>query len=141
VDTTRGDSLTVENLSFEETPAETPGKPSIGERVRVTLNDWSSMVRYGALIMLFLLAYALLLRPVKKQLLTTFRELPGRVAAQKAQTGNAASADLGPGQDLATLPPEQQRAILLKKQLAEKLKGEPAAASQLIQAWLHEGGR
>jgi flagellar M-ring protein FliF len=140
VDTTRGDTLTVENLSFEQSSTQAPAKPSMTERVRVTLNDWSSMVRYAALIMLFLLAYALLLRPVKKQLLTTFRELPGRIASQKSQS-NSASAELSAAEDLAKLPPEQQRAIVLKKQLTEKVKGEPAAASQLIQAWLHEGGR
>jgi flagellar M-ring protein FliF len=140
VDTTRGDTLTIENLSFERSAIETPPKPSIRERVRVTLNDWSSTVRYAALIVLFLLAYGLLLRPVKKQLLATFRELPARLAAHKAQLA-AANAELTAVEDLTKLPPEQQRAIVLKKQLTEKLKSEPAGASKLIQAWLHEGGR
>lgn len=140
IDATRGDSLTVENLAFEQPSVEPPAKRSVGERVRVTLNDWSSILRYAALLLLFLFAYLLLLRPMKKQLLTTFRELPSQLA-QKAQITKAGGIDLAPGQDLAGLPAEQQRAIVLKKQLTEKVKGEPTAASQLIQAWLREGGR
>jgi len=138
IDTDRGDTLTVQNLSFEQTPVDAPAKPTPLERVRVTLNDWSSFVRYGALILLFLLAYALLLRPMKRQILTTLRELPARVVSEKAQVAGAAGAPLSPGQDLMSLPPEQQRSLMLKKQLVDKVKAEPVATSQLVQAWIHE---
>ncbi len=140
VDVSRGDSLTIENLSFEQVSVDQPAKPTTAERIRLTLNNWSSMVRYLALILLFLLAYALLLRPMKKQLLATFRELPSRVAAQKSQVGGAGSAELIPGQELASLSPDQ-RAAILKKQLVDKVKTEPAATGKLIQAWLNEGTR
>jgi len=138
IDTDRGDTLTVQNLSFEQTPVDAPAKPTPLERVRVTLNDWSSFVRYGALILLLLLAYALLLRPMKRQILTTLRELPARVVSEKAQVAGAAGAPLSPGQDLMSLPPEQQRSLMLKKQLVDKVKAEPVATSQLVQAWIHE---
>jgi flagellar M-ring protein FliF len=141
VDATRGDSLTVQNLSFEQTPVEEPVKVPVTERVRTTLNDWSSLVRYAALILLFLLVYALLLRPLKKQLLTTFRELPGRITAQQTQAADAAAAELAAGQEAASMTPEQLRANALKKQLVEKVKTEPAATGKLIQAWLNEGAR
>jgi flagellar M-ring protein FliF len=135
VDTTRGDIMTVQNLSFDQSPVETPVKPTIMQKVRVTLDDWSSLVRYAAIILLFLLAYALLLRPLKKQLMTTFRELP---AALTAKNQPVAVGDLAPGQDVNSLPAPQQRAITLKKQLLEKVTDEPQAASKLIQAWIHE---
>jgi len=134
IDSTRGDILTVQNLSFDEAPVETPAKPTVVEKVRVTLSDWSSLVRYAALILLFLLAYALLLRPMKKQLITTFRELPAVISAKN----KAAVAELAPGQELATLPPDKQRSVTLKKQLLEKANAEPQATSKLIQAWIHE---
>ena len=108
--------------------------------MRVLLNDWSSIVRYAVLILLFLLAYALLLRPLKKQLLSTIRALPSRVAEQRAQVAGGAAGELIPGQGL-TLSQEQQRAAAMKKQLVEKVKSEPAAAGKLIQAWLNEGAR
>ena len=135
IDTTRGDVLTVQNLSFNQTSVEAPVKPSVMQKVRVTLSDWSSLVRYGALILLFLLAYSLLLRPLKKQLMTTFRELPAAISAKKQTVPGV---DLPAGQDLATLPPEQQRSISLKKQLLEKVNAEPVATGKLIQAWIHE---
>jgi flagellar M-ring protein FliF len=133
VDASRGDTLTVQNLSFDQSPVDAPGKPSMVDRVRIVLNDWSSMVRYGILILFFLLVYLLLLRPLKNQLMATFKELPGAVASQKSQVAGAEQA-------IASLPPEQ-RAAALKKQLAESVKTEPAAASKLIQAWLNEGAR
>jgi flagellar M-ring protein FliF len=139
IDPTRGDSLTIENLSFEQTPVDQPAKPTTAERIRVTLNDWSSMVRYAALILLFLLAYVLLLRPMKKQLIATFRELPARVAAQDSKLGAASSAELA-GRDLSALSPDQ-RSAALKKQLVDKVKSEPAATGKLVQAWLNEGAR
>jgi flagellar M-ring protein FliF len=136
IDADRGDSLTVQNLSFEQNPVQAPAKPSLPERVRVTLNDWSSTVRYAALILLFLLAYVLLLRPMKKQLLTTFRELPARLE-QKAKLATDEAAAL----EATALSPEQQRAAALKKQLVEHVKKEPNSTGKLIQAWIHEGGR
>jgi flagellar M-ring protein FliF len=140
IDVDRGDSLTVENLSFEQTPVDAPAKPPITERVRTTLNDWSSIVRYGAIILLFLLVYALLLRPLKRQVMTTLRELPARINAKQAQAAGAAAAELAAGQE-AALSPEQLRATALKKQLVDKVKTEPAATGKLIQAWLNEGVR
>lgn len=136
IDANRGDSLTVQNLSFEQNPVDTPAKPSLPQRVRVTLNDWSSTVRYAALILLFLLAYVLLLRPMKRQLLTTLRELPARLE-HKAQL----AADEAAALEGNALSPEQQRTAALKKQLAEHVKKEPNSTGKLIQAWIHEGGR
>ena len=138
IDTTRGDVLTVQNLSFDQTPMEAPTKPSLVQKVRVTLDDWSSLVRYAAIIVMFLLAYILLLRPLQKQILTTFRELPAALSAKKQQPQGVAGVDLAPGEDPTALPPAQQRAIGLKKQLLEKVNTEPAAAGKLIQAWIHE---
>ncbi|MGA9527435.1 MAG: flagellar basal-body MS-ring/collar protein FliF [Terriglobales bacterium] len=133
IDAQRGDTLTVENLSFEQLPtAAAPEKLPLTERVRVVLHDWSSVVRYAAVLLLFLLAYALLLRPLKKQVLATVRELPNRAASQLPSAGNAALEDA-----LAALPPEQ-RALVLKKQVVDKVKGEPAVAGQLIHAWINE---
>lgn len=132
IDLDRGDSLTVQNLSFEPAPVEAPAKPSVGERVRLTLNDWSSTIRYAALILLFLLAYILLLRPLKKQILTTMRELPAR-ASQAALASE-------PSGERNGLPAENKRAAL-KTQLVEHVKKEPTEAGKLLQAWIHEGGR
>ncbi len=72
----------------------------------------------------------LILRPVKKQVITTFKELPQYVSvSQKAQAA-IGEGELG-----------GQRALVMRKQFVEKVKSEPASASQLVQAWLREGGQ
>jgi flagellar M-ring protein FliF len=132
IDTQRGDTLTVENLSFEQTSAAPAVKLPMADRVRIALRDWSSVVRYASVLLLFLLAYALLLRPLKKQVLATVRELPARAATQQSVLSGASMESA-----LAALPPEQ-RALFLKKQLVDKVKGEPVAAGQLLHAWINE---
>jgi flagellar biosynthesis/type III secretory pathway M-ring protein FliF/YscJ len=50
-------------------------------------------------------------------------------------------AEFASGQDLGSLSPEQQRTAMLRKQLVEKVKSEPAATGKLVQAWLNEGAK
>ena len=129
-DSTRGDMVEVQNISFRQTvEAELLPKSSISERVRSLMTDWSGVLRQAGLLALFLLAYLLLLRPVKKQMVTAFRELPQRVSDAQAQLPGG-SAEL-----------DGQRALVLKKQLTDKVKAEPVSASRLVQAWLREGGQ
>jgi flagellar M-ring protein FliF len=132
-DTQRGDTVTVSNLSFEVSELGEHPKPPLVERVRVVLHDWSTIVRYVALVLLFLLTYFLLIRPLKKQVLTTVAQLPQHVPSHAAIAG-------GDADELAALPPDQ-RSLMMKKRLLEKMKGEPAAATQLIQSWISEEAR
>jgi len=122
LDTNRGDSLTVQNLSFQKPEVEAPPKPGAVERVRVTLTDWSALIRYATVLLLFVLAYLLLLRPVKKQALLAFKDFQSR-AALKADASRAENNQLSPG----------QQALALKQRLIDKVKAEPAAAGQLVQ--------
>lgn len=82
----------------------------------------------------------LLLRPVKKQIVDAFRALPLRLAhaggAEPALASSNATLEV-------TIPPgaeQAKRANLLKHQLTEKVKAEPAVASRLVQSWIREGG-
>jgi len=140
IDTARGDVLAVENLSFQEAPAEKVATPTKVERVRLIVSQWSQVVRYVLVGLLFLAVYLVMLRPVKKQMITAFRELPGRVARK------AAFPDVGATEKLLQQPeleaaPEGQKVFGLKKQLAEKVKAEPASATKLVQSWIREGAR
>ena len=81
VDAQRGDVLAVENLSFQQAPGESiPTPPTRTERWRRMVEPWSWALRYVGLASLFLVIYWLVLRPVKKQALAAFRELPGRIS-------------------------------------------------------------
>ena len=142
LDSARGDVLAVENLSFQDLPADKPVAPGAVDQARRVLLEWSGILRWLGIASLFLMVYWLLLRPVKKQLLMAFRELPSRV--QKAalnSTTVAAAASLASAAPQIELPPgaeEAKRAAALKQHLLEKVKKEPAGASRLVQSWIRE---
>lgn len=141
LDAKRGDTLAVENLSFQQpSPKSTELPASRVEKFRVILNDWSSLVRYGALILLFLLAYLLLLRPLKKQAVTALKQIPER-AISKQQAELAARDLQNIPAELRSMTDEQRRTFSLQKQMVEKVKTEPLVTSKLVQSWLHESGQ
>jgi flagellar M-ring protein FliF len=155
VDATRGDKVAVENLSFQTLPLETPPPPTLTERVVPIVDKWINVIRYGALILLFLLIYMLVLRPIKHQIVTTFRELPKQLgmskASREALPGSAPGIPGTKGDDMSALeaslqqlgdsPLEAKQAVVLKKNLLEKVKKEPATASRLIQNWMRQEGK
>jgi hypothetical protein len=95
VDAQRGDVLAVENLSFQELPMEIPAPaPTKVEHWRRLILPWRGRLRYLGVAALFLVVYVLILRPVKKQALTAFRELPGK-AGCAAGLGRRRSGGLG----------------------------------------------
>jgi flagellar M-ring protein FliF len=140
VDPQRGDVLAVENLSFQEEPAETPAPPGKADRFRSLIAPWAWALRYVGLAALFLVIYGLVLRPVKKQALAAFRELPGRVAAKLAPPAATAAALAGAESGVGVAQ-GGQRANQLKRLLTEKVKAEPEAASRLVQTWVEDEGR
>jgi len=152
IDPKRGDLLAVENLSFQNLQSEAPLPPTLLERTQRALRDWAPLIRYAALACLFGSVYLLLLRPVKKQLMTAFKQLQSRSPSAKllAGPGKAGGQPLGSGaeQSLEELlgaggteeNPSLKKLAVLKTHLAEKIKAEPAGASQLVQAWLRESG-
>jgi len=153
-DATRGDKVAVENLSFQTIPLATPALPTLTERVVPLVDKWINLVRYGALVLLFLLIYVLVLRPIKRQIVATFEELPKQLgmawAHPETLPGNTPSMPSAKADDVATIeaslqqlgdsPLEAKQAILLKKNLLEKVKKEPATASRLIQNWMRQEG-
>ena len=137
VDEQRGDLLAVENLSFQTTPVETPSAPSNMDKWRLLLQPWAGALRYVGITLLFLLVYALVLRPVKKQAIAAFKQIPAHLApalaAKTAAANSLAAAELPQGSD------ESKRAKAMKKEIGDKIRTEPAAASRLVQGWIRDG--
>lgn len=139
IDSQRGDMLAVENLSFQEAPPETSPPPAKTEHILHLIEPWTWALRYLGLAALFLVVYWLVLRPVKKQALAAFRELPGRVAGKLTQqSSGAAGLDLSDKGTVAELG--GNRAGQLKQLLTEKVKAEPESASRLVQSWVQQEG-
>jgi flagellar M-ring protein FliF len=143
VDTQRGDVLAVENLSFQQAPIDVPPPPTKVDHWRKIIDQWSWAMRYVSLALLFLVVYFLILRPVKKQALAAFRELPGKIAPKLvpsiAEPGEALAGIDGLG--VGTIETGGNRIEQLKGMLAEKIKAEPDSAKRLIQTWMKDEGK
>jgi flagellar M-ring protein FliF len=109
------------------------------------LERWTGILRYAALLVIFLLVYLLVLRPVQKQVVGILKNparplLAGGVAGALPAGGEAGpgSANLifGEGQDART--PEVAQTIELKKELVGRIKADPESASRLVQNWVRE---
>lgn len=140
VDSNRGDVLAVENLSFQEAPVEKMVTPTRWDRGRMILSQWSSVVRWVAVGLLFLAVYLTTLRPVKKQVIAAFRELPARLSA-RTDTAVVKQAHEQLLEGELEMAPEGQKILGLKKQLTDKVKSEPAGATKLVQGWIRETAR
>jgi flagellar M-ring protein FliF len=130
VDEKRGDLLAVENLSFQSAPVESVSAPGKWERWQRLLQTWGGALRYVGITILFLFVYAVILRPVKKEAMAAFKQIP----AQLSRTPPATISE----KESTEPSDEALRAALLKKQLTEKIKAEPAEASRLVQSWVRE---
>jgi flagellar M-ring protein FliF len=138
LDPARGDLVSVQNISFDQPmPQTVPPVPRL-ERIRTVLSEWSSLLRYAGILLLFLATYALVIRPIKSQAIATMKELPAR-SARPSATGATQSAPQALAIDsLLALGEAPQKAKLLKQQVLEKVKHEPKSSSRLVQAWLRE---
>jgi flagellar M-ring protein FliF len=134
LDSTRGDVISVQNMPFEHAPAAAPAdiKPNKVQKVQEFVRDWSVAVRYATIVLIFLIVYLLMLRPVKKQFLTAFKEV-----AEQRKLAAAAQAKLQET-SMPQLSGAQQETVNLKKQIAEKIKADPAGTSRLVRGWLRE---
>lgn len=109
-------------------------------------------LRYAALLLLFAVVYFLILRPVKKKFIQVL-ENPKHGALATGGTAEAGAVGvLAGGEGRAPgLPAEVpgaamsdvQHAVLLKKQLLNRVKEDPETANKLVQNWIRgpEGGQ
>jgi flagellar M-ring protein FliF len=133
-DAKRGDTISVQDMSFDspvvgmDTPA-----PNWTQKVQKAATDYSSLLRPVSLLVLFILAYLFVLRPIQKQALA-----PGQPyqAAQPALASPGTGNRMGAGS--AEMIDETRRAKQLKDQTIEMIKQKPANTSKAMQTWLRE---
>lgn len=160
----RGDQLTVANVRFDLPPAPAPAPPDLNQRVLAISQGYAPELRYAGLLILFLLAYLLLFRPLQKALAASLARhsgAPAPAAAALAGAGadraalprGAAAGIAAPGMtaqgmaeaigDLHLPEPGHQirRAEALKTQLMAVVKKEPEASSRLVRNWIRSETR
>jgi flagellar M-ring protein FliF len=121
-------------MSFA-TDANASDVPTAGwpDRVKKTVSDYSSLLRPGSLLILFILAYLFVLRPIQKEALRPGQPLiaqqPGLVLPLKSDGFALAPVEVA---DSA------KRAGLLKEEAIELVKHKPTDTTRAVQAWLRE---
>lgn len=134
-DAKRGDTVTVQNMSFDSDPvaAELP-PPNWMDKGRKVAADYSSLLRPVSLLFLFMLAYLFIVRPVQKQVLSQAL-LPAGAPAH-ALPGGQGMDRLGAGYSDRDDSP--QAATKLKEQMVEVIKQKPVNSTRAVQSWLRE---
>jgi flagellar M-ring protein FliF len=124
-DSTRGDVISVQNLTFDHPVAEDVPPVAFADRARKSLDDYSTVIRYVVLLFLFLMVYLLMIRPfaVTKQL--AVQPIVGALEAipNELRDNSALLA---------------QRALVLKQQLTEFVRAEPENSATAVRAWLRQ---
>jgi flagellar M-ring protein FliF len=146
-DGTRGDQISVQNVSFRSPQIEKPEPPAFPERVRILTERWTGLLRYAALFVLFALVYFLILNPVKGRVLAAFDSTGPRGSSERVLSAEDSPAGLGnrfggePTMVEGTAGQHQlQQATALKQQIVTSVKADPQSATRPIQGWLRGSG-
>jgi flagellar M-ring protein FliF len=131
-DTKRGDSVSVENLSFDTSNdmADIPA-PNLAEKVQKGVSQYTPVLRPVSLLVIFILAYLFAIRPIQKHVFTGVQQTPELALAGGANSNHLASGS-------SETPEGARRAALLKEQTIEIIKQNPANTTRAVQAWLRE---
>ena len=133
-DAKRGDTISVENMSFDSDPIEPESQaPAWTDIAQKTVKQYSSVFKPLSLLLLFAMAYLLVLLPIQKQVLATSAisaaEQAALTANQNLQLPAAATPEILDG---------VKRAAQLKAQAVELVRHKPGTTVQALHAWLQE---
>ncbi|HEY4009087.1 MAG TPA: flagellar basal-body MS-ring/collar protein FliF [Acidobacteriaceae bacterium] len=134
-DTQRGDVITVENMKFNDSADD--AEPTLAEKIQTAAEEFATPLHYAALLGLFVIAWALIFRPMQKQVAATLHELsagapPAMALPQPQETPAVTSEELD-----ALLEPDTS-AINLKRRLTDMVQAEPVKMAHALQSWLEE---
>ena len=167
LDPARGDTLTVENVSFgtdEVLPVEPPTMLELQAPLILTA------LRYLIVPVVFLFVYLLFLRPLQKTLFANWSpsgqpqlaeagfspeaglQAPMSIQQLEAQLGNSAQLPDLPSQPAAAVPagapgtpereflplPSSNKVDLIRQRVVEHAKREPETVARLIRVWLND---
>lgn len=136
-DKDRGDIVSVQNMTFnDDSIAEKP--PGLLDTLRTHMSDFGTPLRYAAMLLLFVLLWALVLRPVQKQLVSSLKELGPGVGPRPALAGTSAPPELASAMASAVLENDPESADM-KRELNDLVLAEPASMTRTLQSWLREG--
>ncbi|MGC1423061.1 MAG: hypothetical protein WA815_11985, partial [Terracidiphilus sp.] len=130
-DTSRGDVVTVQDLSFEANRAQP--YPSAPAQVLSKLEGSPLLVKYLSLLIGLMVVLAFGVRPALQK---AFSESKG-LSRESSGGATAAHQAALPHPEPALPDPNRIRAQEMFEQVATQMKNEPAQSSRLLQSWIH----
>lgn len=131
-DEKRGDTISVQNLAFDGDTADLDvPAPTWTAQAQKVVTDYSSVLRPVSLLMLFVLAYLFVLRPVQKHALSPTTAAAGAeplLSTTHQEALPSTATDFG----------GPARATQLKQEMVELIKQKPTHTSRAVQAWMRE---
>jgi flagellar biosynthesis/type III secretory pathway M-ring protein FliF/YscJ len=120
-------------MSFNADAAESDlPAPSWATQIQKTVLDYSAIVRPVSLLVIFLLAYLFMLRPIQKHALSPNALIAGTQPA--LDTTNRHSLPMGS----TGIGNDNQHASQLKEQALELVRQKPADTARALRAWVRE---
>jgi flagellar M-ring protein FliF len=135
-DTSRGDKVTVQNLSFADNS--TAAGPGLASRLMSHAGDNSTLIRNVVLLLVFVMAILFIVRPVlaqMKSLASSVQTLPASAARASLPTAVAEYHALDQTGELS-FERQQARAQYLYDRVAEYVRKEPVHSTRLLQSWV-----
>lgn len=136
MDASRGDLVTVQNLSFASNA--TFAHPGLATRLAANVGNNMGFVRYGVLFAVFLLVIVFIVRPVLgqlKQLSSSVQTLPAAGGQASRLTSAAGDPHLDQTEELS-FERQQARAQVLFDHVSEYVRKEPQQGTRLLQSWV-----
>ena len=140
-DQTRGDQITVENVSFDTTGVEEPAPQPFMEKYAPMLTELS---RVFVVLVLGLLTFLFVVRPLLRRSMPAplptvtveTQALPQQLPRTVEELQGELEAQLEAAEAKATEP---RKMTVLTKRLASTVQKEPEHAARLLRTWLAEG--
>lgn len=130
-DAKRGDTISVQNLSFDSPISGADlAAPNWQQKAEKAVTDYSSLVRPVSLLLLFVLAYLFVLRPIQRQALSPGQ--PYQAAQPVLENSSSNRMAIGGGIN------DTRGATQLKEQTIEMIRQKPVNTARAVQAWLRE---
>jgi flagellar M-ring protein FliF len=133
-DATRGDALTVQDLSFDENRVQAP--KSIPVEMLSTVENSPVLVKYLTLFVCLLVILAFGVRPALRAAAPEINALRNKDAQHELPVQASPQPSLS-APEMAEPDPERKRAQEILEQVSSQLKREPAQSSRLLQSWIH----
>jgi flagellar M-ring protein FliF len=131
-DASRGDVVTVQDLSFEENRAQPV--PSAPAQVLSKLEGSPLLVKYLSLLIGLMVVLVFGVRPALRK---TVAELKGVAPNEPSRGANAAHQATLPPPEPAMPDPGRIRTQEIFEQVSRQIKKEPTQSSRLLQSWIH----